>query len=214
MIEAGSWADPQRSARIIGFITSKVMRRLKAAGASQMSADDVTNELWVGWCVARDGYNSDLGVPFEAYLYRGLINHINRAIEKFIERSKDQNTYAISLDTPTGENEDTSLHDIIGSGERLPEDIVTERIDFERLIEPLSQDAKIFIRLLENIPEELGIEVERLRQKAEFGRRMGIRRGVSMRVSSDLVFDLMGLNPTERCKILREIRMISERSDK
>jgi DNA-directed RNA polymerase specialized sigma subunit len=176
-----------------------------------MSKEDIEQELWVAWCKARDSYSSDYGVPFAAYLSRGMKLHINRVVEVQIERFKEQ-TFALELDRPmdSADGEGGTLMDVIPSDTVGADEYVERNDTFQRAIETLSDRARIVVTLLNDQPQELLGEALLSQKKAEFSRTLGAPFLPTMRITTSMVFDLIGANRSERRKIMLEIKSLGE----
>lgn len=200
--------DPRAVEKYILFYSAKVMRRLQAAKAYIFQKDDVVQELWIAWCIARDTYEPATGVPFIAYLKRGMQQHINRCIEKHVERCPHV-TYALSLDCPTGEDGTGSLGDLIASNLHTVEQ-VEESLTARSIMAKMSPKTRIFFELLMDTPEELSREVMAEKAKSEYGRKMGLRTASSHSVTKAMIFDLLDYSRDDRREVLADIHAIGE----
>ncbi|MDE4297054.1 sigma factor [Phaeobacter gallaeciensis] len=209
--------DMKESERMIRALAGRVMRRLRAIPQSVMSFDDVEQELWIAWCKARDRFEPSRGIPWQAYVQRGMKQHINRVIEAQIERFEGQ-TFAVSLDSKAssfGDTEDgPTIGEIIASDAPLPSDEAEWESNYNKAISVMSDRAKIFVSLLREQPPELLNEVLVAQDKAEHAAKLGAPYNAPRRITSAMVFDLMGAPRTERTKITREVEQLGARLSK
>jgi len=202
----------QASERLVNSFARRVMRRAQAAGAKSVQLADIVQECWVAWCQARDRYDATTGVPFGAYLMRGMQQHINRWIK---EEIGERLMAPVALDATGGDDEDdNSLHNVIADGGSLPDEIVELANQKAYVLERLSPLARQFVTLLTDPPKELLEEVQAIQARAEWGRSRGLNTFAPRDVTAPLVFDLMGLNRTDRSKIYRELRLLAEEVSK
>lgn len=190
--------------RYIHKLAFKVLRRAHAAGAASLQLEDVVSELTVAWCIARDRYDPETGVPFIAYFARGAFNHVNRWIQSEITGS-----HALALDSSGSEEIENPLHETIPEDAPSPLDLVMSGQIREIARRRLSEEAWRFLTLLESPPAELVEEIRRIRARGEYARERGINTVTPTGVVASLVFDLMGFDRSRRSKILKEIRIVS-----
>lgn len=200
------YADPKSVELLLHKFCNRVMRRLSAASIYTFQRDDIMQELWIAWTIARKSYNAETNVPFVAYLRRGMQNHINRVIEKQAERFSDQ-TYALSLDQNVQQadgDQSSSLAEIIPSKFGNTVDIEDD-IAWEQSIALMSPMARLFAKLLKDTPPELCEQVIHLREKAKHASTMGLISSDPMRVTSRMIFDLIGCTVTQRRAVIAEV---------
>lgn len=198
--------DPKSVERLLHKFCNQVMRRLQAAAITTFQREDIMQELWIAWVIARKSYSADTNVPFVAYLSTGMKRHINRFIEKHAERFLAQ-THALSLDyNPDNGFEDAnaSLSETVPSAFGNTVDI-EDNIAWEQAISMMSPQTQIFARLLKDTPSEICEQVIHLREKSKHGRAMGVPSSDPMRVTSRMIFDLLGCTVVQRRKIIAEI---------
>ena len=207
--------EPQKSEKAIKVFSFKVMRRLRAAGEDgrAFSLEDIQQECRIAWIIASQNYQAESGVPFQAYLIRGMRLHINRLIEKQFERRREE-AVSLSLDADVSNDGDNSS----SLSEVIADESISDITDFEedqhfayvtRKLKPRSLQ---FIQILREQPAELLREVRSLRDRSDYAREsMGINSPQSNRLAASNIFDLMGANNSERTEILREIRSLGER---
>lgn len=198
--------DYKTSERQINRFTNRVVRRLQSISQAILGKQDIEQELWVAWCKARDSYDCESGVPWQAYLQRGMMNHINRVVEKNLERFSGQ-TFAFSLEAPMSneEGDGQSLSDIVPSDDMLPSEQIERESNFEYALSVLSDQAKTFVSILKEPPVEVLNEVQMGKDKAEFASKIGAPYATPHHLSSAMIFDLMGANRTQRTKIKKEL---------
>lgn len=198
--------DMAESTRIISQLSRRVLRRLPAS--SVLSLEDIQQEMWIAWCAAREAFDATRGVPFGAFLYRGLINHINRYVHHNVWRFPEQ-TFALSLDFQySGENSEGTLGDVIASDAEAPEIIVERQSCYQAALKRLSQRARVFVILLHEQPRALVREVMLAADKAEHAKKIGAPFAQPKRITASLVFDLMGAPALERKKIVAEVAKV------
>lgn len=184
-------------------LAHQVHRRAFAAGAASVQFEDVFQEICIAWCQARDAWEPEYNVPFVAFLVRGARNHINRWVGKEIIES----TARLELDSSSPEI-DTELHEVVADNKAVSaDDIVAEQDErrHQRMI--LSDDALMFVKLLEDPPPHLYAVIEGMKARREYAVSRGkIVGGALKKVNATLVFDLMGCNAQARKKILDEVR--------
>jgi DNA-directed RNA polymerase sigma subunit (sigma70/sigma32) len=205
--------DPKESERMIFALAHRVKRRLQSLPQSIMSYEDIEQELWIAWCKARDAFEPSRGIPWAAYLQRGMRQHINRVVEKNIERFEGQ-TFALSLDESFGEDGDTTLGEIIPAADPLPCNVVEGKSNYEKAMSVMSGRAKVFVLLLNEQPKVILDEVLMAQDKAEHAVKLGAPFNAPRRITAMMVFDLMGASRPERARITREVEKIGMRLSK
>lgn len=198
--------DLTQSEKVINRFAFRVQRRIRTLPQGVMSLDDIKQELWIAWCKARDNFEPSRGIPFEPYLRRGMINHINSVIKTQIEKFPEQ-TFALSLDAKVGD-EDMTLMDVIPSSEKTAESFAEELSNWNKGISVLSPRAKLFVSILESQPEELLQECLLGGHKKAQAVKVGAPYVNQIRITSQMVFDLMGASTSERRKIVMEVERV------
>jgi hypothetical protein len=200
------------SAKAIKAFAFRVEKRLRSAGDHVTTRDDIEQELWIAWCLARDAYNAESGVPFMAYLRNGMRLHINRWVEKHVDRRHDE-VCGLRLDktSDAANGETDELYDVIASDEELPDVQIERKCQMAFILGKLSPRAQAFVTLLETQPPELLAEVRRVEQRVEFARQRGIATHFCYRLTAAMVFDLMGADRAERRKINSELSRLAEK---
>jgi DNA-directed RNA polymerase specialized sigma24 family protein len=181
----------------------QVTKRLMAMG-STTKYDDVLSECCIAWCMARDSWESERGVPFVAFLVRGMRNHVNQFANKEIFH---HNGSHLDLDAPSDGFEDSEGHEFIADRDAEdPEDTVILADRREKALKRLSPRARQFVELLESPPKCLVEIVSAMAARREFA----IERGISSpatprRVLPGLIFRFMGASRVEQTRISKEI---------
>ena len=195
--------------KLILHTAHRVMRRIYNLGTSA-TIDDVVSELSIAWIIARDSWEQEHGVPFVPFLMRGMIQHINRWVSKEILQ---HNSAHLDLDADIEEG--TNAHDVIADRGEIDAETAAVRSDLrERNLKRLSPVARKFVELLESPPAALVAVLRAQKARAEYARS----RGVSMisptnkRITTSMVFDLMGVTSKERTSISKEIEEIARRT--
>lgn len=177
-----------------------------------MGLEDIKGELWIAWCLACDTYDAEKGVPWLAYLRNGMRLHINRYIEKNVTRRHDE-VVALSMDwhdQGNADGGDASFGEIIPSDDPGPDRGVEEESQMTYALRKLTPRARQFITFLRDQPEEILAEIRCVQAKADFMKSQGQHVAVSTRLTSAMVFDLMGATRTERAGITNEIKSLGE----
>lgn len=203
--------DMKASEKTINSFAFKVLKRLHALGARSQTLDDVKQELWIAWCKARDNFNPEAGVLFNTYLHSVMRNHINRHIELNFERFHEQ-TIALSLDYEMeGEDgEGSSVHDVLADTATPTAEVVEGDSVFRYACSRLSPRARTFVTVLNEQPQELLEEIQRLKEKSQHARELGVPYAQPGRLTSAMVFDLMQAGRVERTTILAEVSQLGE----
>lgn len=199
--------DIEESRKAIDAFAFRAVRRAHAAGDRSLTIEDIKSELWIAWCLACDSYDAEKGVPWLAYLRNGMRLHINRYIEKHVNRRHDE-VVALSLDFHS--EDDGSFQDIVPCENPLPDQLLEGASHKAQVIKRLSLRARQFVTILSDQPQEILAEVRCLHAKGEYMRSQGASSIVSTTLTAAMVFDLMGANRFERTKIAREIREIGD----
>lgn len=205
--------DLARYERLIFKVSHKTMRRLLAAGAKSVAFEDVVQEYRIGWLAASRSYNPDLGVPWMPYLINGLRKYTFSILRKYTFKVKVEQ-YAISIwDTLDTEDGNGSVLEELVAGESVdPALAIGNKQILLRSRERLSKRAWQFLMLLSETPPEISEQVLRLRDKAEHGRKLGLRVGANMTVTAAMIFDLMDADRPERISIVRELKHLGEKN--
>jgi DNA-directed RNA polymerase specialized sigma24 family protein len=193
--------DFAASEQAVKSFARRVMRRVSAAKIGGVTLADVEQECWIAWCAARDNFDPQAGVPFLAYLRIGMLNHINR--------------WLIGFERDTG-IAPFSIHDKISDDDELEAvlqvPVDEEEPDFfhrELALALLSDRSRQFVEILSSPPRALFEQLDRINERAAYGRKRGLTAAAPRNVTSRLVMDLMGCDRAERTKILAEIRSVS-----
>jgi DNA-directed RNA polymerase specialized sigma24 family protein len=181
----------------------RVLRRVTAAG-SVIELDDIISECKLAWFNASRSFDETAGVPFLAYLRRGMKLHVNRWVDKEL---KEHNASHLEFDAPRGESETGSLHDFIPdrSMER-PDEIFEANDRREKQLARLTPRARQFVELLESPPKALVDILKGLKARQEYAIARGLPASpVPKRVLTTLVFRFMGASPREQTHITEEL---------
>lgn len=208
MIMAHPETAYERYARLLNQMAWRVLRRCHAAGARSMQLEDILSELNLAWCIARERWNPETGVPFAAYLARGCWNHINRWVKGEIG---DATLAPYSLDHTYGNGEDdgeVTLQNFVADTARPADEVLAEAQIREQALAKLSPRARQFYELLENPPPELIREIDAVAARAAYARSRGIN-AIAPPIAAQIIA-LMGCSETERTRIYSEIRAIGE----
>jgi len=202
------YRDTKESKAQIDAFAHKVLRRLHGLGARTQTLDDVQQELWIAWCKACEQYDPTCGASFKTFLYRGMQLHINRYVEKNFERFHDE-TIALSLEGSPAENEDDAMLGDVVPDERELQNEELEREDmFAYAASRMSPRARQFMTFLKEQPKELLEELRNIEKKGDYAKSSGLSFAVPRRITTAMVFDLMGASRSERHKILEEVAQL------
>jgi len=194
--------------RVIRSFAFKVLKRAHSAGASSVSMDDIYQELCIAWCRARDAWDAQYGVPFLAFLNRGMHHHINRWVQSQIDNGR-----CVSLEAPVGGigEEGTEKHDRIPDENGLAGIEEFELADFKDFVSArLSPRARTFLQLIAEPPQFLRDAVRQGQARASAGRARDINGFAPARVTAAMVFDFMDATNRERVAIYKELRKVIE----
>jgi len=196
--------DSEKQVRIFG---RRVLNRMRAAGARTVQLEDILSELTVAWCQARDHWNSQAGVPFGAYLFRGMRNHINRWAQKEINV---HNIAPYSMDAQHAQHDyEDDFHEVLtATDEPTPEDKVVGKDQAERFLLALSPNARLYIDNLMNPPDWLVAELKAMQAKAKFGRARGLTSMAPQDVNSGFVMTALGFDRAQRKAVHDEVKAL------
>jgi len=206
-----NYRDPKNSEAQIKRFAWKVLRRFRAAGDHSHEIDDVVQELWIAWHKAVQAFNPEMGVPFGAYLMRGMKFHINKYADDHVTKRHDE-VVALSMDMTF--DEDKAFANIIPDTAELQDEVVIKRGLFERVVAELSPDAKTFVRIMTDDSEELRHEVRAIEERNNYASSQRVRSLLPLGLSETAVFELMGATYRQRERILAEIENVSQRYSK
>lgn len=200
--------DMAASRKMVISLTTRICARMRAAGVRIIEREDVEQELWLAWSVARQSFDPQRGVPFGAYFYRGAIDHMNGWFRE-LER-RDIKLIGLSLDQNAGEENDRSIHEVVADESIVSADDKLELSERrQKVFERLSPMAKRFVELLDNPPAALYRELDAMKQRALFCRSNGrYASPTPATVTTGMIGDLMGLNRVDRTRVFNEIREV------
>lgn len=211
-----------RTEKQIATFASRVLRRLRAGGNQTIALEDIKQELVIAWCKARDAYSPDHGVPFAAYLARGMMLHINRWADAemqeywssgFTEDDDGRRLYDGKLSMDAEQNEggedEVTLHGAVSSELANPEELAIESDIRRRVFAIASSAAKSFLSLLDSPPAYIIEEVEAMRAKAAYSRERGMAGWAPTGVTAHMIMDFLGFSQTERRSVYEEVRMLT-----
>ena len=185
----------------------KAWRRAQSAGARSLQIEDVQQELYMVWCVARDKYDPEKGVPFLAYLRNGMKVAVNRWLQKQIDHGQ-----AVSMDEEGEDGSERSRHEAFADTQSLNGVETFEREDArDEVVENLTPQVRTFVGLLRAPPTFLldGVVARRARQN--YAREIGVVVPAEAdRVTASMVLDFMELNGGERAKLYAELNTVQQ----
>jgi len=182
----------------------KVLRRVHAAGLKTMQIDDIKSECSIAWLMANRSFDPSKGVPFLAYLKRGMIIYVNAWINKELK-----GLGTISLNETIFENK--TVEDTVAADNDHPVDIIIVKQRRRYVMSRLSERTRIFVKLLDNPTPEI-VEAHRaLRARGEWAKARGIHSMAPKTINAQVIFEIMGAQTQERAKIYRELKDMSKR---
>ncbi len=189
---------------LLKYFARQVCGRLAATGTHTTQFEDVVQELAIAWCQARDHWDETKGVPFVAYLKRGMIQHINKWAGKEIFH---YNASHVELDAALPGDDTSDRHAIIADvGSADPEDQLVLKDRREKALAKLSPRARQFVELIETPPKCLVDLVGALAARRRFALDRGLNTpGTPKRVLPAMVFRLMGCSRLEQTQIMAEL---------
>lgn len=200
------------STKLVERFAGKVFRRCRAAGAKSIQLADITQELWIAWCKARDTFDPSQGVPFGAYLQRGMMNHINRYAGFEIEQS---NSAPYSLDQPVGGEENATLGMFIEDRNTVAaDDAVFNRQAVDLVLKKASPVTRRLLEFLLEPPEEMIQEFEALKARSKFARERGFYGSEARSVRISFVADFMGLDTAQKQEVMQELAHLAQIGDR
>lgn len=195
--------------RLLMSMARRVQRRCHAAGAKSVQFEDIFQEMCVAYVFATHRYNSELGVPFGAFLVRGVSLHINR----WVQREIGQKLLApFDLDFTADKDEDGgSLQEVIADpNAEDPEDRVIEEDCWNRAMALASPRTRQFLQILRDPPPKVVDMVRAFKFRRQFAKTRNAAVAPAPKdVTASIVFELMGCAHPERTKIYAEIRALS-----
>lgn len=206
----------EESAKQIGAYAFRALRRAHAAGDRSLTIEDLKQELSIAWCIAVRDFDDSKGVPFGAFLQRGMQLYMNRYIEKNVTRRHDE-VGALSLEytgndafmSPYGSDTPT-FGDIVPDGKPGPNVSVEEESQMLYARRKLSKRAYQFVKILRDQPAEIMAQVQHVDARCAFGKSRGTSAPNSFRLTSSMVFDLMDATPHERKLVIAEVRNLGD----
>lgn len=196
--------------KLIQKFAHQVYRRMDSAGNRTCQLSDVVQELCVAWCVARDKWRPEHGVPFIAFLVRGMRNHINRYAKNEIAELNGSHT---DIDAPLNDETDSAeLHDILASAEIGADEFVIATDIRAKVMRRMSPRARQFVELCENPPPALFKIVDAMRDRRQFAIDRGVAPSPTQkRITANLIFKVMGADRVESGRIIKELTKLAER---
>lgn len=186
--------------RWMQIFSRKAFNRAKSAKVKDIDQIDIYHECIIAWCKARDLFKPELGIPFKAYLFKGVKDHVNKFLDKKMTHAHNA---GVSIDEDN--DEENTFHDIIPSDD-IPIDQVLIQSDLiAKVTNDLSDLAKMFLGLLINTPEELLNEHEKIMLRNQHACSKGIIKQTPKFITESLVIRLMGLTKRESTLIKQEI---------
>lgn len=190
--------------RLVRSFAWRVHRRLRAAGGRALDIDDIIQELNVAYLIARDRWDAQKGVPFPAYLMRGMRFHINRWTERTLEF---QHNTSLALDS-TAEDSDSPIHEIIPDTAPSPFNACADKQALASALNRMSSMTRHLVELAIDMPPELRAEFLAIHAKRDWAKTLSITAPISM-TELTVIMDALDINRVQRMKIYKELREIS-----
>jgi DNA-directed RNA polymerase specialized sigma24 family protein len=197
-----AYEDSEKQIKAFG---RRVLNRMRAAGAVSTQLEDVVGELRIAWCEARNRWNSQTGVPFGAYLYRGMRNHINRWAQNELDV---HNIAPFSFNKEVFEQDEVEFIDILKPNIEEPsiEDQLISRDEAKLFLDDLSDDTRKLVELLISPPEFLIEELKKMQARARYGRTRGLCSSSPKQLTISFIMDALGLSQGQRRAVSIELR--------
>jgi hypothetical protein len=216
--------------RLLHYFANQVQRRLYGAGARSVQTEDIFQELVVAWCQARDAWKADYNVPFVAFLKRGMMQHINRWVNKEL-----QQVYLAPLSLDETQFEEQPLHDVIADPRQVAVDEIVIAQDLREFVHDkmrqpgmgnflrvertpgkfhsgLSPLTLKFIQIYENPPQEIMDMLRGYRARQRFAKVLGVHPSpVPSGVTGTLIMNFLGATHTELTIINKELSALAEK---
>jgi DNA-directed RNA polymerase specialized sigma24 family protein len=200
--------DLKEVQRLIDVKAHKVARRLLAAGAPSHLIEDVKQEMWIAFCMARDTYDDSRGASFKTYLWRGIDLHLNNWTRDNVNR-RHAEIIARSLDAELGDEGGATLLDTLPSADPATDTIVAESDMWRFTMSKLKPRTRQFLEILNSPPALLVEQVRQLQARSAHAKAQGMTLPTTNRVTTTMVFDLMEATRSERHAIAKEIEKVT-----
>lgn len=199
------WRDYSYSEKQI----NKLARHIASRRVSRMGVDysdafnEIKQELCIAWLEAVEKYDPNKGASFSTYLCIGMLRRANRFISNYYELEPSALNYV-------------EYYDSFLDYQKLPHSaldknssvltVLEQESCYKLVLRNLSERAKQFVEFLRNPPIELVRALDDLAEKAKYARSKGYNYSAVKRVSTNIIFKIMGAGQSERSRIIREIR--------
>jgi RNA polymerase sigma-70 factor (ECF subfamily) len=110
-----------------------------------LDLDDLMQECLIKWYLARHTYERSKGASTQTYMAKVIRHRLHNILEEHLAEKRRADRFAMSLDTPIGEQE-TTLGEIIPAGEGSTDRSL--RLDLGRAMEKLTPLQKKLCTLL------------------------------------------------------------------
>lgn len=202
----------EASKRLIQYTARRVHRRMFAAGARTVMLEDIVGELNIAWVIATQKWEESRGVPFGAYLMRGMSFHINRWVDHQIKEFQLA-PFSIDIDPSSDDPSEAGANDRKNVSIDMPgaDEILIAKDTRERVLARMTPMTRRFVELLESPPEDIVAEHSAIQIRSAYGRSRGINCATPSQVSSALIFDFLGCTTVERRNVYREINGLAKK---
>lgn len=205
------YQDPKFSEKAVNMFAGRVARRLSSITSVPLGLDDIKQELWCAWCVSRERFDPELGVPFLAFLRRGMALHINRVVDRQVF-DEAEFTFALSLNAAAPSCEDgQELIDILPNDEESAFDILARQETVALILDHLDERDVNVVRILIEQPPELMSELRLIEAKREFAKETNSGTNYSNRLTFCVIYDLLGFTRVGRAQSLKRIQETARR---
>lgn len=201
----------KESERQINSLSFKFNRRIHRLGGKSHSIEDTRQEMWAAFCIARDKFDPEGGASFKTFLHRMIFWHMNRYIAVQFEKRHEE-VIAAQIGESFDGDEGNFIHEPADPNALDIEQVLIEASSFRQSQKKLSPGAAKFIEVLLRAPDVMADDFLALNEKAKHARNLGVRYARPPRITSSIVFDIMGVTRPDRTLIMKELNAYIERT--
>lgn len=198
--------DPKESKGQVERLARAYHRRFYAAVGSSLTVEDLEQEFWIVWTKAKEHFDPSKGFDFKAFLG---VSIRNRMLVIARENARQSHIWAISANTPVGDNEEGCLLDLVEDKSKPVESVLIERNQRQYLLERIDPRLRKMLELIENTPAELEREVEAAQAKASFAASRGLAMKAPREITLSMLSEIMGVSRCSRYRMIDKIQDIS-----
>lgn len=191
--------SPQQDARIIKNLAWRYARHL---GRSRDLAD-VEQEFWIEWTKAREFFDPDCGVSFEAYLTKLCKRRVSNLLKS--DYSLKRSGFNVSMFDRLGSSEDSeTIEDRLQGDYEDPVDRIARLERAKGVLSVMSKPLRQVVEILTSDHPLVMREVEAARAKADFAKTLGIVLGRPSDVTVGMTDVILGVSRNTRNSRLNE----------